>query len=61
MSLAALMAFYKANEALIFKLLLVISEYLGANPKIKSNGIVSLILLQVQSALKNDKTKDSTH
>jgi len=45
MSLAALFAWAKANEALIATVAFAISEALGANPKIKSNGILSLILI----------------
>jgi len=40
--------------------LFAVSEALGANPKVKSNGILSLILLQVQGQLKARGGKDLT-
>jgi hypothetical protein len=46
MTLAAIGAWFAANEALVATVLLLISEALGANPKLKSNGILSFILLQ---------------
>lgn len=60
MSLAALIAFFKANEALFATLLFLISEALGANTKIKSNGILSFILIQLQTKLKERGAKDLT-
>lgn len=57
MSVAALFAFFKANEGAILALLLALSEYLGANPKVKSNGILSLILLQAQMLMRKEKNK----
>ena len=60
MSLAALMAFYKANEAAILTILLVISEFLGANPKLKANGLVSFILQQVRQKAIDGGAKDPT-
>jgi hypothetical protein len=57
MSLAALFAFYKANEAAIMTILLILSEFLGANPKIKANGIVSFVIQQVRDkAIKGGAT-----
>ena len=50
--MSALVAWCLANQALIATVLFAVSEALGANPKIKSNGILSLILLQVQGQLK---------
>ena len=55
--MSALIAFLVANKGTIVSILLIISEALGANPKVKSNGILSLILLQAQSALKKEETK----
>ncbi len=49
-----------ANQALVATVLFAVSEALGANPKIKSNGILSLILLQVQGQLKAKGAKDIT-
>jgi hypothetical protein len=57
MSLAVLLGFLQANQGIILTLLLAISEYLGANPKIKSNGILSLIFIQINQALKAKKEK----
>jgi hypothetical protein len=58
--MSALIAWALANQALIATVLFAVSEALGANPKVKSNGIISLILLQVQSQLKNKGAKDLT-
>jgi len=58
--MSALIAWCLANQTLLLTLALAISEALGANPKVKSNGIVSLILLQVQAQLKNKGAKDLT-
>ena len=49
-----------ANQALVATVLFAVSEALGANPKIKSNGILSLILIQAQNALKAKGAKDIT-
>ena len=58
--MSAVIAFLLANKATIASVLLIISEALGANPKVKSNGILSLILLQAQAALKKQGGKDLT-
>ena len=60
MSLAAIIAWATANQALIATVLFAVSEALGANPKVKSNGILSLILIQAQNALKSKGAKDLT-
>jgi hypothetical protein len=60
MSLAALLAWASANQALIATVLFAISETLGASPKIKANGLISLIILQVQGQLKAKGAKDLT-
>lgn len=55
MSLAALIAFLEANSAAataVLSILLVISEALGANPRVKSNGFLSFVLLQLNTFLK---------
>lgn len=44
-----------ANVQLILGILLAISEVLGADPRVKANGIVSFILLQVRNYLANRK------
>jgi len=58
--MSAVVAWCLANQALIATVLFSVSEALGANPKIKANGILSLILLQVQGQLKNKGAKDLT-
>jgi len=58
--MSAAIAWCLANQALIATVLLAVSEALGANPKVKSNGILSLILLQVQGQLKAKGGKDLT-
>jgi len=60
MSLAAIIAWATANQALIATVLFAVSEALGANPKIKANGLLSLILLQFQGQLKAKGAKDLT-
>lgn len=60
MSLAALLAWAKANEALIATVLFAISESMGASSKVKSNGILSLILMQAQKYLKGKGGQDLT-
>jgi len=58
--MSAVIAWCLANQTLLLTLALAISEALGANPKVKSNGILSLVLLQVQAQLKNKGAKDLT-
>jgi len=58
--MSAIVAWCLANQTLLLTLALAISEALGANPKVKSNGILSLVLLQVQAQLKNKGAKDLT-
>ena len=53
-------AWLVANQALVATVLFAVSEALGANPKIKANGLLSLILLQVQGQLKSKGAKDVT-
>jgi hypothetical protein len=43
------------NVQLILGILLAVSEVLGADPRVKANGIVSFILLQAQNLLKAKK------
>ena len=56
--MTALLAFLAANKATVASVLLIISEALGANPKVKANGILSLVLLQAQAALKKQGAKE---
>ena len=58
--MSALVAWCLANQALIATVLFAVSEALGANPKVKSNGILSLLLLQGQKVLKDKGAKDLT-
>jgi hypothetical protein len=58
--MSALIAWCIANQALIATVLLAVSEAMGANPKIKSNGLLSLLLLQGQKVLKEKGAKDLT-
>jgi hypothetical protein len=60
MSIAAIIAWATANQALIATVLFAVSEALGANPKVKANGLLSLILIQAQNALKAKGAKDIT-
>lgn len=45
-----------ANVQLILGVLLAISEALGADPRVKSNGILSFILIQAQKFISSKKT-----
>lgn len=58
--MSALVAWALANQALIATVLFAVSEALGANPKVKSNGILSLVLIQVQAQLKKKGATDLT-
>ena len=60
MSIAAIIAWATANQALIATVLFAVSEALGANPNVKANGVLSLILIQAQNALKAKGAKDIT-
>jgi hypothetical protein len=58
--MSVVIAWALANQALIATVLFAVSEVLGANPKVKANGLLSLILLQVQGQLKAKGAKDLT-
>lgn len=58
--MSALIAWCVANQALIATVLFAASEAMGANPKVKSNGILSLLLLQAQKVLKDKGGQDLT-
>lgn len=60
MSIAALWAWVMANEAALATILLIVSELLGAVPQVKSNGLVSFVLLQLQKVLKDKGANDPT-
>ena len=60
MSVAAIWAWVLANEAAVATILLIVSELLGAVPQVKSNGLVSFVILQVQKVLKDKGAHDHT-
>lgn len=60
MSAGLIWAWVMANEAALATILLIVSELLGAVPQVKSNGLVSFVLLQVQKVLKDKGAHDST-
>lgn len=60
MSIGLLFTFYKANEAAILTILFIISEILGAVPKVKANGFLSFVIEQVQIRLKTGGGIDPT-
>ena len=60
MSIAIVWAWVSANQALLATVLLAVSEALGANSKVKANGILSLIIIQGQKLLKDKGAKDLT-
>jgi hypothetical protein len=60
MSVAVIWAWVLANEAALATILLVLSELLGAVPAVKSNGLVSFVILQVRKVLEDKGAKDPT-
>ena len=60
MSVALIWAWVLANEAAVATILLIVSELLGAVPQVKSNGLVSFVILQVQKVLKDKGAHDPT-
>lgn len=60
MELAAIWAWVMANEAAVATILLIVSELLGAIPALKSNGIVSFVLLKGKELLQARGAKDPT-
>lgn len=60
MSVALIWAWVLANEAAVATILLIVSELLGAVPQVKSNGLVSFVILQVQKVLKDKGAHDHT-
>jgi hypothetical protein len=60
MSVGLIWAWVLANEAAVATILLIASELLGAIPQVKSNGLVSFIILQVQNVLKDKGAHDHT-
>ena len=60
MSAGLIWAWIVANEATVATILLLISELLGSIPQVKSNGIVSFVILQIQQHLKKKGAVDPT-
>lgn len=60
MSIAIIWAWVMANEVLVATVLFAVSEGLGANSKVKANGILSLLIIQGQKLLKDKGAKDLT-
>jgi len=60
MTLAAVWAWFMANEAALATILLILSELLGAVPKFKSNGLVSFVLVQLKEQAKKKGAVDPT-
>lgn len=60
MSVGIIWAWAVANQASLATILLILSEFLGAVPQIKANGIASFVLLQVREQLKRKGGKDLT-
>jgi hypothetical protein len=60
MSAGLIWAWIVANEAAVATILLILSELLGAIPKIKANGIASFVILQIQAHLKKKGAVDTT-
>ena len=60
MSVALIWAWVLANEAAVATILLIVSELLGAVPQVKSNGLVSFVIVQVQKVLKDKGAHDHT-
>lgn len=60
MTLAAFWAWVMANEAALATILLILSELLGAVPKVKANGLVSFVLIQLNAHLEKRGAKDPT-
>ena len=56
-TLAAVAALNSVNTQLGLGILLAISEVLGADPRVKANGIVSFILVQAQNFIRSKKSK----
>jgi hypothetical protein len=60
MSLAVIWAWVLANEAALATILLILSELLGAVPAVKSNGLVSFVIIQLRKVLEDKGAKDPT-
>jgi hypothetical protein len=54
---AAAIALSSANTKLALGALLALSEVLGADPRVKANGILSFLLIQAQNFIKSKESK----
>lgn len=54
---AAVVALSSANTQLALAILLALSEVLGADPRVKANGILSFILIQAKNFIKSKESK----
>jgi len=54
---AAAIALSSANTKLALGALLALSEVLGADPRVKANGILSFILIQAKNFIKSKESK----
>jgi hypothetical protein len=53
----ALVSLSSANTQLALAALLALSEVLGADPRIKANGILSFIIIQAKNFIKSKESK----
>ena len=53
MTFAALFAFLKANQTLIFSIWILLEQYLASNDKIKSNSTSQLVINLIHTLLSN--------
>lgn len=53
--LVALPTLSAANLELILGILLALSEVLGADPRVKANGLISFAIIQVRNFIKSKK------
>jgi hypothetical protein len=60
MTTGLIWAWIVANEAAVATIFLVLSELLGSIPQVKANGIVSFVILQIQTHLKKKGAVDPT-
>jgi hypothetical protein len=60
MELAAILAWVHANQAALATVAFILSELLGAWPRVRSNGLVSFLILRVQDVLKQKGAVDPT-
>jgi hypothetical protein len=59
MSLAAIVAFCKANQVTLLSLWVAFEQYLAANPKIQANSTLQLVLRVANTVLSSATKNDS--